>query len=77
MTHVAFTDDAVTIPEVDTGVGAWRPLTDEQRSGWACIDCGAVAAQMRPVGTVEEGQVFCCTSCYESRLRDRIESLGG
>lgn len=77
MTHVDFTDVYATVPGSDDGIGAWQPLTQEQRDGWACIDCGkgfyGAEQPPRPIGRCEDCEVQVCQSCYEQRLRDHID----
>lgn len=76
MTHVDFTDAYAKVPLSDDGIGAWQPLTDEQRWGIACLDCGRVEYHddgRRQIGTTDEGPVRVCLACYIQRLRDHID----
>lgn len=65
MTHVEYTDPAIMIPGMTDGLNSWMPLSDDQRTGWACIACGRNTSGMRPVGSCDEGQVFLCAACHE------------
>jgi hypothetical protein len=72
MTHIDFTDPYAAIPGVDDGIGAWVPLSEEQRHGWSCIDCtGQTGLQM--IGRCDEGRITVCSFCYVRRLRDHID----
>jgi hypothetical protein len=76
MTHIEFTDPHAKVPLSDDGIGAWSPLTDDQRNGTACIDCAKDvygSAYGRAVGNCEAGAVYVCWSCYEQRLHDHID----
>jgi hypothetical protein len=42
-------------------------LTQSQREGIACIVCGDEERPMRPVGTVDNGQVFACAPCLDTQ----------
>ena len=48
------------------------PLTPDQLDGLACVGCGSLHGAMRPVGTVDGGQVFAHDGCDEGGdLTDR------
>lgn len=58
------TDAAYAAHLAAAGLPAWRSLSDRQLDGILCIDCGADAATMAPVGSCNEGLVFVCGRCY-------------
>ena len=72
MTPIEFTDAYATIPGTDTGIGAWQPLDDEERSGWVCIDCGS-RLDLRTIGKCADGPIRVCGDCYVRRLWDHID----
>lgn len=72
MTHVEFTDLYAKVPFSDDGIGAWLPLTDGQRMGAECIDCGAGFGG-HEIGTCEDGPLYVCAGCYQQRLFDHID----
>lgn len=76
MVHIEFGDYYLMIPGSDDGIGAWVPLSEEQRRGEECIDCGRSvygSAYGRFLGTCEAGKVYVCQACYEQRLMDHID----
>lgn len=78
MTHVDYTDIYATVPYSDSGVGAWVPLSDDQRIGAACLDCDkTLYGAKHAVGSVEhlgaQWVVNVCPECYLERLRDHID----
>ena len=72
MTHIDYTDVYAKVPGSDDGIGAWVPLSDDQRRGWSCIDCTG-GSRLQQIGSCEEGPIMVCGICYERRLRDHID----
>ncbi|MFE9798959.1 hypothetical protein ACFYP6_08810 [Streptomyces goshikiensis] len=66
MTHASF-----TIPGIDVST-----LTANQRDGVACVVCGTERQPMRPVGTVDGGQLFGCISCLDSEPAGPVLVVG-
>jgi hypothetical protein len=76
MTHVEFTDAHATVPGTDTGIGATKPLIEEQRRGDACLDCESIvigSTARRVIGLCIDGPIRVCLACYHERLRDHID----
>ena len=63
-TDLDVTDAAYAAHLTAAGLPWRRLLSDRQRDGLLCIDCGADAATMAPVGSCDEGMVFVCGRCY-------------
>jgi hypothetical protein len=76
MTHIEFTDVYAKVPGSDDGVGATKPLGDDQRRGDACIDCESIvigSTSRRVIGLTIDGPARVCLACYHERLRDHID----
>lgn len=72
MTPIEFTDAHAAIPGTDDGIGSWQPLSDDERTGHMCIDCGN-RRDLRRIGRCADGPIRVCGDCYVQRLRDHID----
>ncbi|MFG1617346.1 hypothetical protein ACGFI3_31675 [Nonomuraea wenchangensis] len=50
-------------------------LSDRQRDGLACVECGAEPDTMRPVGSTVHGQVFACTHHEQTDERRALQAM--
>lgn len=61
----------LTIPGIDVST-----LTAPQRGGEACVVCAGQWVPMRPVGTVDGGQVFGCVACLDGERTGPVLVVG-
>jgi ribosomal protein L32 len=72
MTPINFSDVYARVPGSDDM--AWQPLSEVQRRGEACMDCGTYHGYpSREIGRCADGPLVVCPSCYVQRLQDHID----